>query len=37
MSWFLSSTLGKAVVFYVDLICGVVDRALYLFEEDDDD
>lgn len=36
MSWFLASTFGKAVVFYVDLIAGVVDRALYLFEEDDE-
>lgn len=37
MSWLLKSTVGKAAVFYVDLLCGLFARAFEYLDGDDDD
>lgn len=36
MSAFLSSTFGKAAVFYVDFICGLMAKAFLHVDGDDD-
>lgn len=37
MSWFLRSTVGRAAVFYVDILCAFASKALcYDFGDDDE-
>lgn len=36
MSWFLSSTVGRAATFYVDLLVGLLAKAFYYLDGDDE-
>lgn len=37
MTWFLESTVGKLVVFYVDILTGLMSKAFHYEFGDDDE
>lgn len=37
MTWLLKSTAGRAVTFYVDVICGLLGKAFVYLDGDEDD